>query len=159
MQLSRRTQMMATFRGRMQLAAEAAAAERAAKVDPVDPWHAVVGHLKGRVTKDGVETISMGACLDALAVPLPARSHDAFRRLAKLMRVHGWERCRVRVNGRQARGYRRRTANAWDAGPVLSTPASPRPLVRYVYPSMGASRDHTGRLCHLRAALNQGPHR
>ena len=85
----------------MQLAAEAAAAEEAAKNDPLlnDPWYAPTSRFKGRVDWDGWEYITSQACLDALEVPMHGRNGAVFRRLTKLLRTHTWEPIRIKLNG------------------------------------------------------------
>jgi hypothetical protein len=105
---------MTTFRGRMQLAAEAAAKEaenRSPLLD--DPWLTPVSRLRGRIDHDGIERITTQECLDVLAVPLHARNHAVFFRLNQLMQAHGWEPTRISgvsssVDTR-VRGYQRKT--------------------------------------------------
>ena len=115
---STKARLMSSFRGRMLLASEAAAAEGAApKNSPQgDPWFAPTGRLKGRVDWDGWEYITSQQCLDALEVPMHARNGPLFRRLTKLMREHGWEPIRIKLNGidgggvtERVRGYQRQT--------------------------------------------------
>ena len=117
MQLTK-TQLMTSFRGRIQLASEAAAAEEASKKNSLlnDPWYAPTSRLKGRVDWDGWEYITSQQCLDALEVPAHARNGPLFRRLTKLMREHGWEPIRIKLNGidggsvtERVRGYQRKT--------------------------------------------------
>jgi hypothetical protein len=100
------------------LAAEAAATQEAAKKSSLinDPWHAPTSRLHGRVDWDGHEYITSPHCLDALEVPMHARDCAVYRRLTKLMREHGWEPIRIRLNGingggvtERVRGYRRKT--------------------------------------------------
>jgi hypothetical protein len=69
----------------MLLASQAAAAEEAAKNDPLlnDSWFAPTSRLKGRVDWVGYEYITSQACLDALEVPMHARDGAVFRRLNK----------------------------------------------------------------------------
>ena len=102
----------------MQMAAEAAAAEEASKTNSSlnDPWFEPTSRLKGRVDWDGREYITSQQCLDALEVPMHARNGAVFRRLTKLMRDHGWEPIRVKLNGidggavnERVRGYQRKT--------------------------------------------------
>jgi hypothetical protein len=109
---------MTSFRGRLLLAKEAAAAEGAApKNSPQgDPWFAPTGRLKGRADWDGWEYIQSQQIMDALEVPVHARRGGLFRRLTRLMRAHGWEPIRVKLNGVEGgrvvdrvRGYRRKT--------------------------------------------------
>jgi hypothetical protein len=109
---------MTSFKGRLQLAAEAAAAEEAAKNNPLlkDLWYAPTSRLKGRVDWDGHEYITSQQCLDALEVPIHARDGALFRRLTKLMREHGWQPIRIKLNGvdgsgvtERVRGYQRKT--------------------------------------------------
>ena len=71
-----KAQLMCSFRGRMQLAAEAAAAEEAAKKNSLlnDPWFAPTSRLHGRVDWDGWEYVTSQQCLDALSVPMHARN-------------------------------------------------------------------------------------
>jgi hypothetical protein len=115
---STKAQLMCSFRGRMRLAEEAAAAEEAAKKNSLsnDPWYAPIGRLKGRVTWDGMETVTSQHCLDALEIPMHAREGALFRRLTKVMREHGWEPIRIKLNGvegggvtERVRGYQRKT--------------------------------------------------
>jgi hypothetical protein len=54
--------------------------------------------------------------MDALEVPTHARAGAVFRRLTKIMREHGWEPIRIKLNGvdgggvvDRVRGYRRKT--------------------------------------------------
>ena len=117
MQLAK-AQLMCSFRGRMQLAAEEAAAEEAAKNNPLlnDPWYPPTSRLHGRVDWDGREYITSQQCLDALEVPMQARDGAVFRRLTKLMREHGWQPIRIKLNGvdgggvtERVRGYQRKT--------------------------------------------------
>ena len=84
---------MTSCRGRLQLAAQAAAAEEASKNDSLldDPWYAPTSRLHGRVDWDGREYITAQQILDALEVPMHARNGAVFRRLTKLMQKHGWE--------------------------------------------------------------------
>src|SRR5258708_34485191 len=98
---SRKTQLMCSFRGRLRLAEEAAAAEEAAKKNSLlnDPWYAPTSRLKGQVSWDGLEHMTSQTCLDALEVPMHARNGALFRRLTKLMREHGWEPIRIKRNG------------------------------------------------------------
>jgi hypothetical protein len=102
----------------MLLASEAAAAEEAAKNDPLlnDPGYAPTSRLKGRVDWDGYEYITSQHCLDALEVPMHARNGAVFRRLTRLMRAHNWEPIRIKLNGidgggvtERVRGYQRKT--------------------------------------------------
>ena len=104
--LSRKAQLMCSFRGRMQLAAEAAAAEEAEKKNSLlnDPWFAPTSRLKGRVDWDGQEYITSQQCLDALGVPMHAREGALFRRLTKIMRSHAWEPIRIKLNGVEGGG-------------------------------------------------------
>ena len=92
MQLSK-AQLMCSFRRRLRLAREAAAAEEAAKNNPLlnDPWYAPTSRLHGRLDWDGREYITAQQILDALEVPMHARNGAVFRRLTKLMQKHGWE--------------------------------------------------------------------
>ena len=85
--------LMASFRGRLLLAKEAAAAEEAAKNNPLlnNPWYAPTSRLHGRLDWDGREYITAQQILDALEVPMHARNGAVFRRLTKLMQKHGWE--------------------------------------------------------------------
>jgi hypothetical protein len=114
MQLSK-TQLMCSFRGRMQMAAEEGAAEEAAKKNSLlnDPWYAPTSRLHGRVDWDGREYITSQQCLDALEVPMHAREGALFTRLTKLLREHGWEPIRIKINGggitERVRGYQRKT--------------------------------------------------
>jgi hypothetical protein len=114
----RTAKLMSSFKGRMQMAAEAAAAEKAAKDDPLinDPWCAPISRLKGQIDWAGWEYIQTQQIMDALEVPMHARNGTVFRRLTKLMRRHGWEPTRIKLNGveggaitERVRGYRRRT--------------------------------------------------
>ena len=114
----RTAKLMSSFRGRMLLAAEAAAAEEAAKENSLsnDPWYAPTSRLHGRVDWDGWEYITSQQCLDALEVPMHAREGALFRRLTKVMRAHGWEPIRIRLNGvdgggvtERVRGFQRKT--------------------------------------------------
>src|SRR6516225_6105175 len=91
--------LMLSFKGRMQMAAEAAAAEEASKKNSMNPWHAPTSRLKGKVHWDGTETITSQDCLDALEVPMHARNGALFRRLTRLMRTHNWEPIRIKLNG------------------------------------------------------------
>ena len=102
----------------MHLAAEAAAAEEVVKNDSLlnDPWFAPTSRLHGRVDWDGREYIAAQQCLDALEVPMHARNGAVFRRLTKVMRKHGWEPIRIKLNGfeggsvtERIRGYQRKT--------------------------------------------------
>ena len=70
MQLTK-AELMCSFRGRMQLAAEEAAAEETAKKNSLlsDPWYAPTSRLHGRVDWDGREYITSQSCLDALEIP------------------------------------------------------------------------------------------
>jgi hypothetical protein len=65
---------------------------------------------------DGTETITSQDCLDALEVPMHARNGAACRRVTKLLRAHGWEPIRIKLNGidgggvtERVRGYQRKT--------------------------------------------------
>jgi hypothetical protein len=109
---------MTSFKGRLQLAAQAAAAEEASKNDSLldDPWYAPTSRLHGRVDWDGWEYIESQQIMDALEVPVHAKRAALYRRLTKLMREHGWEPIRVKLNGVEGggvvdrlRGYRRKT--------------------------------------------------
>jgi hypothetical protein len=102
----------------MLLAAEAAATQEPAKKSSLinDPWHAPTSRLRGRVDWDRHEYITSQHCLDALEVPMHARNGALFRRLTKLMREHGWEPIRIKLNGingggvtERVRGYQRKT--------------------------------------------------
>src|SRR4029077_447155 len=113
-----KAQLMTSFRGRLLLAAEAAAAEKAAKDNPLisDPWFAPTSRLKGRVDWDSYEYITSQECLDALEVPMHARNVGLFRRLTRLLRAHNWEPIRIKRGGvdgsavpDRTRGYRRKT--------------------------------------------------
>jgi hypothetical protein len=115
---STKAHLMASFRGRLLLAAEAAATQEAARNDPLlnDLCYAPTGRLKGRVDWDGYEYITSQACLDALEAPMHARKSALFRRLTRLMRAHDWEPIRIKLNGvdgggvtERVRGYRRKT--------------------------------------------------
>jgi hypothetical protein len=55
--------------------------------------------LHGCIDWDGHEYINSQHCLDALEVPMHARDGSVFRRLTKLMREHGWEPIRIKLNG------------------------------------------------------------
>src|SRR5262249_16222257 len=90
---STKARLMSSFRGRMLVAAETAAAEEVDKNDVLlnDPWYAPTSRLKGRVDWDGWEYITSQQIMDALEVPMHARRGGLFRRLTKLMREHGWE--------------------------------------------------------------------
>jgi hypothetical protein len=110
--------LMASFRGRMQLADEARAAEEAAPKDSpqADPWYAPTSRLKGRVDWDGMEYIESRQVLDALGVPVHAKRAAMYRRLNTVMQLHGWEAVRIKRGGvdgcavtDRVRGYRRRT--------------------------------------------------
>ena len=94
-----RAALMSSFRGRMLLAAEAAAAEEASKKKSSDPWFEPTSRLKGRVDWNGCDYITSQQCLDALEVPMHARPGAVFRRLTKVMREHGWEPIRIKLNG------------------------------------------------------------
>ena len=105
--------LMASFRGRKQLADEARAAEEALHSDP---WYGPTSRLKGRVDWDGMEYIQSAQVLDALGVPVHAKRAALYRRLNKVMQEHGWEPIRVKLNGVEGggvvdrvRGYRRKT--------------------------------------------------
>src|SRR6516165_4806263 len=65
MQLSK-AQLMCSFRRRLRLAREAAAAEEAAKNNPLlnDPWCAPTSRLHGRLDWDGREYITAQQILD-----------------------------------------------------------------------------------------------
>jgi hypothetical protein len=110
-----RAALMSSFRGRMLLAAEAAAADEAAEKNSLlnDPWYAPTSRLHGRVDWDDWEYITSQQCLDALEVPMHAREGALFRRLTKVMREHGWEPIRIKINSggitERVRGYRRNT--------------------------------------------------
>jgi hypothetical protein len=100
------------------LAAEGAAAEEASNKNSLlnDPWYAPTSRLNGRVDWDGREYITSQSCLDALEIPMHARHGALFRRLTKLMREHGWEPIRIKLNGvdggavtERVRGYQRKT--------------------------------------------------
>jgi hypothetical protein len=113
-----KAQLMTSFRGRVLLAAEAAAAEEASKKDPLlnDPWYGPTSRLKGRVEWDGWEYIRSQQIMDALEVPMHARRGGLFRKLTQLMRAHGYEPIRIKRRGvdgsavsDRARGYRRKT--------------------------------------------------
>src|SRR5215813_4460260 len=86
----RRAKLMCSFRGRLRLAREAAAAEEAAQKNSLqnDPWFAPTGRLKGRVDWDGWEYIESQQIMDVLEVPMHARRGGLFRRLTKLMSAH-----------------------------------------------------------------------
>ena len=102
---------MTSFRGRLLLAKEAAAAEGAApKNSPQgDPWFAPTGRLKGRVDWDGWEYIQSQQIMDALEVPVHARRGGLFRKLTRLMRAHGWEPIRIKQGGVHVSGVTDRT--------------------------------------------------
>jgi hypothetical protein len=117
MQLSK-AQLMCSYRGRLRLAQEAAAAEEAAQKNSLqnDPWFAPTSRLKGRVDWDGWEYIESQRILDALGVPSHAKRAALHRRVTKLMQEHGWEPVRIKRNGvagggvvDRVRGYRRQT--------------------------------------------------
>jgi hypothetical protein len=101
----------------MQMAAEAAATDEAAKKSSLnDPWCAPTGRLQGRVDWDGHEYVTSQVCLDVLEVPMHARNGVVFRRITKVMRTHGWEPIRIKLNRvdgsrvtERIRGYRRKT--------------------------------------------------
>ena len=102
----------------MQLTAEATAAAEASKKNSLlnDPWHAPTSRLHGRVDWDGYEYITSQQCLDALEIPMHASDGALFRRLTKIMRGHGWEPIRIKLNGidgggvtERVRGYQRKT--------------------------------------------------
>ena len=117
MQLNRRQQLICSFRGRMKLAAEAAAAEEAAARE--DPWAAPLGQLLGTVHPGGTATITSQQCLDALQVPMCARTSAVCRRLNRLMQEHGWEPVRISLgsDNNRVRGFRRQThTHAADVG-------------------------------------------
>ena len=118
MQLSSKAQLMTSFRGRLLLAAKTAAAEDPANNNSLlsDPWYAPTSRLKGRVDWDGCEYITSQHCLDALEVPMHARSGAVFRRLTAILRNHGWEPIRIKLNGvdgggvtERVRGYQKKT--------------------------------------------------
>jgi hypothetical protein len=104
---SDKARLMLTFRGRMQLAREAA--EAAA---PVDPWQAVTSRLKGEARQDGFEYITTAQCLDELKVALHARNTTVCQRLNHLMKESGWQACRIPLGTTDARlrGYKRQVA-------------------------------------------------
>jgi hypothetical protein len=114
---STKAQLMSSFRGRMLLASEAASVEEAAQKNSLsDPWYAPTSRLQGRVDWDGREYITSQQCLDALEVPMHARHGAVFRRLTKVMRTHGWEPIRIKLNGidgggvsERVRGFHRKT--------------------------------------------------
>ena len=117
MQLSK-AQLMCSYRGRLRLAREAAAAQEAAQKNSLqnDPWFAPTSRLKGRVDWDGMEYIQSAQVLDALGVPVHAKRAALYRRLNKVMQEHGREPIRVKLNGVEGggvvdrvRGYRRKT--------------------------------------------------
>jgi hypothetical protein len=117
MQLSK-AQLMCSYRGRLRLAREAAAAEEAAQKNSLqnDPWFAPTGRLKGKDDWDGMEYIQSAQVLDALGVPVHAKRAALYRRLNKVMQEHGWEPIRIKLNGvdgggvvDRVRGYRRKT--------------------------------------------------
>jgi hypothetical protein len=109
---------MCSFRGRLRLAKEAAAAEEASNKNSLlnDPWYPPTSRLNGRADWDGHEYITSQQCLDSLEVPMHARNGAVFRRLTKVMRAHGWEPIRIKLNGtdgggvtERVRGYQRKT--------------------------------------------------
>ena len=112
-----RTQLMCSFRGRMRLAAEAAeaAAKEAENRSPLldDPWITLVSRLRGVIDHDGIEWATTQECLDAIDVPLHARTRAVFRRLNQLMLAFGWSPTRIAGESSstdtRVRGYRRRT--------------------------------------------------
>jgi hypothetical protein len=110
---STKAHLMCSFQGRMRLAEEAAAAEEASKKSSMDPWYGPTSRLHGRVDWDGREYITSQQCLDALEVPMHARDGAVFRRLTRVMRAHGWEPIRIKINGggitERVRGYQRKT--------------------------------------------------
>jgi hypothetical protein len=106
MQLSK-AQLMCSYRGRLRLAREAAAAQEAAQKNSLqnDPWFAPTSRLKGRVDWDGMEYIQSAQVLDALGVPVHAKRAALYRRLNKVMQEHGWEPIRVKLNGVEGGGW------------------------------------------------------
>ena len=140
MQLSSKAQLMTSFRGRLLLAAKTAAAEDPANNNSLlsDPWYAPTSRLKGRVDWDGCEYITSQHCLDALEVPMHARSGAVFRRLTAILRNHGWEPIRIKLNGvdgggvtERVRGYQKKTNRLRIRTSQKSFPAKstrPRPM-------------------------------
>jgi hypothetical protein len=111
MMLSRRTQLMVTMRGRLQLAREAREeAEAESNHLTGDAWFEPARAIRGRHDGD-FEVVTTASCFDLLQVPLHARDMVAGRRLNELMASLGWAPCRVNgVSGStdgRLRGYRR----------------------------------------------------
>ena len=87
-----------------------------------DPWAAPLGQLLGTVHPDGTATITSQQCLDALQVPMCARTSGVCRRLNRLMQEHGWEPVRISLgsDNNRVRGFRRQThTHAADVGSAI----------------------------------------
>jgi hypothetical protein len=92
-------------------------AAKSAAAESADPWHLILGRVRGKVDFfDGLERISSQTLLDLLEVPLRNRTAGTYRRLAKVMAELGWTAVRVRDLTRggyreQIRGYCRQPRN------------------------------------------------
>jgi hypothetical protein len=84
--------LLASWRGRLQLAEEEAAA-RSPLLD--DPWFATIQNLHGPVGPDGIERITTAQVMDALAIPPHRRHQDTYSRAGALMRAAGWQPVRI----------------------------------------------------------------
>jgi hypothetical protein len=88
--------------------------ERAAKVAIVATplqrrqphWHDIITRLRGRTTKAGEEWLTAREVYDALLIPEPARA-SVSRKVAALMRTHGWLARMVGPPHLRQRGYAR----------------------------------------------------
>jgi hypothetical protein len=87
-----------------------------ARAQRVDPWHQRLKN-RGKIGDDGVERTSTHTLFDILEVAQRTRTAGACRRLAKLMRDHGWSPIKARGLTRggfkdQVRGWAR--AKTWS---------------------------------------------
>lgn len=71
-------------------------------------WHDIITRLHGRRSPNGDEWITAREVYDSLLIPEPARA-SVSRKVAALMRTHGWQSRMVGPPQLRQRGYTRRT--------------------------------------------------
>jgi hypothetical protein len=94
---------------RIELEAELYAPAATLQMDrlEVDPWSDLLADLKG-VVADGVERIFSANIPKFLEVPTDRLNTAMSKRIAQIMRRHGWEGPKaIRINGQQGKGYAR----------------------------------------------------
>lgn len=99
--------------------------ERAAKATTVAAapqrrqphWHDIITRLHGRRSPNGDEWITSREVYDALLIPEPARA-SVSRKVAALMRTHGWQSRMVGPPHLRQRGYMRTTVRPTESSNI-----------------------------------------